>query len=102
MVAHLPGGSAVDCVRPPFTTSTIIASPGPASGRAAGLTNGQGRLRRPPRARHGGDTVAGGPGNRHTAIVTGANHGIGAAVATALAEHGCAVLCTYLRVDDPA
>jgi 3-oxoacyl-[acyl-carrier protein] reductase len=46
--------------------------------------------------------VTGGPGNRHTAIVTGANHGIGAAVATALAERGCAVLCTYLRVDDPA
>ena len=37
----------------------------------------------------------------HTAIVTGANHGIGAAVAVALAERGCAVLCTYLRVDDP-
>jgi 3-oxoacyl-[acyl-carrier protein] reductase len=46
--------------------------------------------------------VTGGPGNRHTAIVTGANHGIGAAVAAALAERGCAVLCTYLRVDDPA
>jgi 3-oxoacyl-[acyl-carrier protein] reductase len=38
----------------------------------------------------------------HTAIVTGANHGIGAAVAAALAARGCAVLCTYLRVDDPA
>jgi 3-oxoacyl-[acyl-carrier protein] reductase len=38
----------------------------------------------------------------HTAIVTGANHGIGAAVAAALAERGCAVLCTYLRVDEPA
>jgi 3-oxoacyl-[acyl-carrier protein] reductase len=34
--------------------------------------------------------------------VTGANHGIGAAVAAALAERGCAVLCTYLRVNDPA
>jgi 3-oxoacyl-[acyl-carrier protein] reductase len=34
--------------------------------------------------------------------VTGANHGIGAAAATALAARGCAVLCTYLRVDDPA
>jgi 3-oxoacyl-[acyl-carrier protein] reductase len=34
--------------------------------------------------------------------VTGANHGIGAAVAAALAERGCAVLCTYLRVDDEA
>jgi 3-oxoacyl-[acyl-carrier protein] reductase len=37
----------------------------------------------------------------HTAIVTGANHGIGAATAQALARHGCAVLCTFLRVDDP-
>jgi 3-oxoacyl-[acyl-carrier protein] reductase len=41
------------------------------------------------------------PGN-HTAIVTGANHGIGEATAAALAARGCAVLCTYLRVDDPA
>jgi 3-oxoacyl-[acyl-carrier protein] reductase len=37
----------------------------------------------------------------HTAIVTGANHGIGAATARALAGRGCAVLCTYLRVADP-
>jgi 3-oxoacyl-[acyl-carrier protein] reductase len=37
----------------------------------------------------------------HTAIVTGANHGIGAATARALARRGCAVLCTYLRVADP-
>jgi 3-oxoacyl-[acyl-carrier protein] reductase len=37
----------------------------------------------------------------HTAIVTGANHGIGAATAEALARRGCAVLCTYLRVGDP-
>ncbi len=35
-----------------------------------------------------------------TAIVTGANHGIGAATAVALAQRGCAVLCAYLRVDD--
>ncbi len=46
--------------------------------------------------------MTGMPGSSHTAIVTGANHGIGAAVAAALAERGCAVLCTYLRVDDPA
>jgi 3-oxoacyl-[acyl-carrier protein] reductase len=46
--------------------------------------------------------VTGEPGSSHTAIVTGANHGIGAAVAAALAERGCAVLCTYLRVDEPA
>jgi 3-oxoacyl-[acyl-carrier protein] reductase len=38
----------------------------------------------------------------HTAIVTGANHGIGAATAMALARRGCAVLCTFLRVEDPA
>jgi 3-oxoacyl-[acyl-carrier protein] reductase len=37
----------------------------------------------------------------HTAIVTGANHGIGAATALALAGQGCAVLCTFLRVADP-
>jgi len=37
---------------------------------------------------------------RHTALVTGANHGIGAATAVALAGQGCAVLCTYLRLRD--
>jgi 3-oxoacyl-[acyl-carrier protein] reductase len=37
----------------------------------------------------------------HVAIVTGANHGIGAATAEVLARHGCAVVCTFLRVDDP-
>jgi 3-oxoacyl-[acyl-carrier protein] reductase len=37
----------------------------------------------------------------HTAIVTGANHGIGAATAILLGERGCAVLCTFLRVNDP-
>jgi 3-oxoacyl-[acyl-carrier protein] reductase len=36
----------------------------------------------------------------HVAIVTGANHGIGAAVARRLAQRGVAVLVTYLRVDD--
>jgi 3-oxoacyl-[acyl-carrier protein] reductase len=36
----------------------------------------------------------------HTALVTGANHGIGAAASIALASTGCAVLCTYLRVED--
>jgi 3-oxoacyl-[acyl-carrier protein] reductase len=34
------------------------------------------------------------------ALVTGANHGIGAATATALAAHGAHVLLTYLRLDD--
>jgi 3-oxoacyl-[acyl-carrier protein] reductase len=38
---------------------------------------------------------------RHTAIVTGANHGIGAATAQALARRGCSVLCTFLPLDDP-
>ena len=41
------------------------------------------------------------PMDGHTAIVTGANHGIGAATAVALARRGCAVLCTFLRVTDP-
>ncbi|BCB77682.1 SDR family NAD(P)-dependent oxidoreductase [Phytohabitans flavus] len=41
----------------------------------------------------------------HVAIVTGANHGIGAATANALATAGTAVLCAYWRVrdaEDPA
>ena len=40
----------------------------------------------------------------HTAIVTGANHGIGAATAAALGQRGCAVLCAYfrLREEDPS
>jgi 3-oxoacyl-[acyl-carrier protein] reductase len=41
------------------------------------------------------------PAGNHTAIVTGANHGIGEATAAALAARGCAVLCSYLRVDEP-
>ena len=36
----------------------------------------------------------------HVAIVTGANHGIGAATARALAARGAAVLISYLRIDD--
>lgn len=38
--------------------------------------------------------------DRHVAIVTGANHGIGAAAARALARDGVAVLCSYLRLKD--
>jgi 3-oxoacyl-[acyl-carrier protein] reductase len=38
----------------------------------------------------------------HVAIVTGANHGIGAATAISLARGGVGVLCTYLSLDDPA
>ena len=45
--------------------------------------------------------MTGEPAGGHTAIVTGANHGIGAAAAAALAARGCAVLCTFLRVDEP-
>ncbi|MBV9205398.1 MAG: SDR family oxidoreductase [Actinobacteria bacterium] len=38
----------------------------------------------------------------HTAIVTGANHGIGEATSVALAQQGCAVLCTFLRLEEAA
>ena len=38
----------------------------------------------------------------HVAIVTGANHGIGAATAMQLARNGVGVLCSYLRIEDPA
>ena len=34
----------------------------------------------------------------HVALVTGANHGIGAATALILASHGAAVLVSYLRI----
>jgi 3-oxoacyl-[acyl-carrier protein] reductase len=37
----------------------------------------------------------------HVAVVTGANHGIGAATAAALARCGAAVLITYLRTSAP-
>src|SRR5215467_688530 len=49
-----------------------------------------------------GPTIAADAGSQagHTAIVTGANHGIGAATAVALAARGCAVLCTFWRVRD--
>jgi 3-oxoacyl-[acyl-carrier protein] reductase len=36
----------------------------------------------------------------HVAVVTGANHGIGAATAVALAARGASVLITYLRLED--
>jgi 3-oxoacyl-[acyl-carrier protein] reductase len=38
----------------------------------------------------------------HVALFTGANHGIGAATAKALAGCGASVLITYLRISDPA
>ena len=40
--------------------------------------------------------------DQHVALVTGANQGIGAATATALAARGVAVLCTYLRLPVPS
>jgi 3-oxoacyl-[acyl-carrier protein] reductase len=39
--------------------------------------------------------------NRHVALITGANHGIGAATARALASCGASVLVSYLRTQDP-
>lgn len=36
----------------------------------------------------------------HVAVITGANHGIGAATAVALAARGAAVVLTYLRLGD--
>jgi len=39
--------------------------------------------------------------NGHVALITGANHGIGAATANALASCGASVLLSYLRASDP-
>src|SRR5262249_42474684 len=37
----------------------------------------------------------------HVALITGANHGIGAATARALAVRGAAIVLAYLRIPDP-
>jgi 3-oxoacyl-[acyl-carrier protein] reductase len=37
----------------------------------------------------------------HVALVTGANHGIGAATAVTLASCRAAVVVSYLRIPDP-
>jgi 3-oxoacyl-[acyl-carrier protein] reductase len=37
----------------------------------------------------------------HVALITGANHGIGAATAKVLASRECAVMVSYLRIPDP-
>ncbi len=50
-----------------------------------------------PTARPGNLDLAG-----RTAIVTGANHGIGAATATRLAGAGAAVVVAFLRTDEPS
>jgi len=47
-----------------------------------------------------GDGTVAHEAGAHTAIVTGANHGIGAATAVALARQGCAVVCAFWRVRD--
>jgi 3-oxoacyl-[acyl-carrier protein] reductase len=48
----------------------------------------------------GGGREAGVAAGGHTAIVTGANHGIGAATAVTLGHRGCGVVCAFWRVHD--
>src|SRR5262249_10037731 len=62
---------------------------------------GRGRLRYPLRVGRNPAPEGCAPMDGHTAIVTGANHGIGAATAVALAGRGGAVLCTFFRIGDP-
>ncbi len=83
-------------------SSTACPPCGERSSRAAN------RHRRAATARSVGNPMASPRSEPRVAIVTGANHGIGAATAKALAAQGTAVLCAYFRnerqggLDDPS
>lgn len=60
-----------------------------------------GRAREDGERSAGTNDATGGELRGHVAVVTGANHGIGAATARALARRGADVLVSYLRMADP-